>query len=103
MVTGLLLRGVIISFCISSDNFLAQSLIGDAISDDDTASDFDLSGSELILCGTAGEGLSCNELILCGMAGGGGLNVVGVRGSFESCNYEIISFVIGAISPTLNT
>ena len=85
MVTGLLLLGVIISLCISSDNFFAQSLIGDAVSDD-TASDFDLSGNELILCGTAGEeGLSCSELILCGTAGGGGFNVDGVRGSFVSC------------------
>ena len=80
MVTGLLLRGVIISLCISSDNFFAQSLIGDAVSytadangeftgeDDDGASNFDL---------------SCNELILCGIAGGGGF---GVRDSFVSCN-----------------
>ena len=43
MVTGLLLRGVIISLCISSDNFLAQSLIGDAV----VSTHDDLSGNEL--------------------------------------------------------
>ena len=76
MVTGLLLLGVIISFCISSDNFFAQSLMGDA--------------RGALFPGDAASPLLCSELTLCGTAGGGGLDV-GVS-AFVSCELSRSSF-----------